>query len=342
MKLLIYFFLLLTFLLTVSPIFAQQPNQLDLTTSPLFFEFSTEKGTTIKDKIRLRNNSANPISLNVGLQRLAPGQNSEVTLSDPKAGDEFVSWLAIEKQTITARPREWTDIPFTLKIPETAAFGYYFAFLLTQTPPEPEAGTAKVTGGIAVPVLLNVKAPGAIAKAELLEFKPKAFINEIMPVEFVARVSNTGNVHLKPRGNIFIRGVGGKDLAILEINQELGSILPDATRSFEVSWTDGFLVREPVTEDGKVLTDEKGNTKTKLSVNWNKLTEFRFGRYNGQLLMAYDDGTRDVTLEGITAFWVIPYKITAGLTIGVIAFVLIIRKFLQAYVEREVRRRKES
>lgn len=327
MKLSIYSFLLLTFLFTTRPIFAQQ-QPLDLTASPVFFEFSTEKGATLKDKIRVRNNTAASISLQVGLQRLAPGANSEVELSDPKTGDEFVSWLNIENQTINARPREWTDIPFTIKIPETAAFGYYFAFLLTQAPPEQEAGTAKVAGGVAVPVLLNVKAPGAIAKGELLEFKPKVFINEYLPVEFSARISNTGNVHIKPRGNIFIRGAGGKDLAILEVNQALGSVLPQAARSFESAWTDGFLVREP---------GEGG--KTKLTINWNKLTDFRIGRYSAYLLAVYDDGTKDVAFEGTTAFWVIPYKLIGGTLLALLALIFAIRKLLKAYVATEIRRR---
>lgn len=327
LRILTILFLFSIFLTSAAPVFAQQqldPDLIgvDLTTSPLFFEFSTEKGATITDKIRVRNNSANSISIQVSLQRLAPGANNEAALSDPKGGDEFVSWVKFESQSITARPREWTDIPFTINVPDTAAFGYYFAFLLTQTPPEQEAGTAKVAGGIAVPVLLNVKAPGAIAKGELVEFKPKAFINEYLPVEFTARVENKGNVHIKPRGNIFVRS-GNNDLAILEINKEMGSILPQASRNFETSWLDGFLVRE----------------EGKLTINWNKLTDFRLGRYSGHLLMVYDDGTKDAALEAATTFWVIPYKIIGGLVIGIIALVLIIRKLLQIYVAREVKKR---
>lgn len=323
LQILTVLFLLPIFLTSASLTFAQA-NQLDLTTSPLFFEFSTEKGAIITDKIRVRNNSGAPIPLQVSLQRLAPGRNSEVELSDPKGGDEFVSWLNIENQTITAGPREWTDIPFTINVPDTAAFGYYFALLLSQTPPEQEAGTAKVTGGVAVPVLINVKAPGAKAEGQLVEFKPKSFINEYLPVEFVARVSNLGNIHIKPRGNIFIRS-GNNDLAILEVNQEMGSILPQAQRSFESSWTDGFLVRE----------------NGKLTVNWNKLTDFRFGRYIGQLLMVYDDGTRDITLEGTTTFWVIPYKIIGGALVVLIGLIFVIRKLLKAYVASEIKRRQE-
>ena len=265
LRILTILFLFSVFFTSVSQIFAQEHDPdligVDLTTSPLFFEFSTEKGAAIKDKIRVRNNSADSIPLRLSLQRLAPGANSEAALSDPKPEDEFPLWVKVDSATITARPREWTDIPFTIHIPETAAFGYYFAFLLTQTAPQKEPGTAKVAGGVAIPVLLNVKVPGAIVKGELLKFKSKAFINEYLPVEFAVQVANSGNVHIKPRGNIFIRGSKGKDLAILEINQALGSVLPQTKRSFENSWTDGFLVKE----------------KGKLKINWNKLTDFRIG-----------------------------------------------------------------
>lgn len=316
-------------------IFAQQA--LDISISPLFFEFSTEKGSVLKDKIRVRNNSSSSVTLQVGLQRLAAGTNNEASLSDPKPEDEFVRWVKLEAQTVTARPREWTDIPFTIEVPDDAAFGYYFAFLISQSASK-EPGAVKLAGGVAIPVLLNVKTLGAVASGKLLQFAPKSFINEYLPVEFLVSVSNTGNVHIKPRGNIFVRSGGEKDLAILEVNQPLGSVLPQATRTFESAWMDGFLVREPIVEDGKVVKDEKGGVKTKLTVNWNKLTEFRFGRYTGHLLMVYDDGTRDVAMEGSTTFWVIPYKVIGGLILGIIILIFLLRSLLRGYVAREAKK----
>lgn len=305
-------FLLSIFLTSATLIFAQT-DKLDLSVSPLFFEFSTEKGAAIKDKIRVRNNSASPISLRVGLQRLAPGQNSEATLADPKPEDEFVSWVKLESQSISARPREWTEIPFTISIPQDAAFGYYFAFLLTQSPPQQEAGTAKVTGGVAVPVLLNVKAPGAIASGKLIEFKPKASFYDYLPATFITRFSNTGNVHIKPRGNIFIKNAfTARQVGILEVNPEMGSILPGASRSFESQWNESFIVREPVIEDGKTVLTKDGKPKTSLKVNWDKILSLRIGKYNATALLVVSGADRDYSYEATTSFIVFPYLLVFG------------------------------
>jgi hypothetical protein len=305
---------------------AAQENRLDLSLSPVFFEFSVEPGAVIKDKIRVRNNTANSLDLAVGIQRIAPGRNSEVEISDPRREDEYVSWISFERKSVTARPREWTDIPFTINVPDNAAFGYYFAFFLSQAGVEEEPGAARVVGGVAVPVLLNVKAPGAQISGNLIEFKAGSFINEYLPVEFTARVENTGNVHIKPRGNIFIRR-GDRDISILEINEDLGSVLPGAQRTFESAWTDGFLVRDPDTK--------------KLQINWNKLTEFRFGPYSAHLLMVYDDGQKDVALEESVTFWVIPYKVIGGIILALIVLMFIGKKLLAAYVASEIRKRQK-
>jgi hypothetical protein len=289
-----------------------QENRLDLSLSPVFFEFSVEPGAVIKDKIRVRNNTANSLDLAVGIQRIAPGRNSEVEISDPRREDEYVSWISFERKSVTARPREWTDIPFTINVPDNAAFGYYFAFFLSQAGVEEEPGTAKVVGGVAVPVLLNVKAPGAQISGNLIEFKTGSFINEYLPVEFTARVENTGNVHIKPRGNIFILGWDKRELAILEINESMSAILPGAERSFTANWNGGFLTRDKAS--GRVQID------------WDKpLTTLRFGPHTAYLLMTYDDGQKDIALEERVTFWVIPYTLIIGIVIAIVILVVLIR-----------------
>jgi hypothetical protein len=40
-----------------------------------------------------------------------------------------------------------------------------------------------------------------------------------------------------------------------------------------------FLVREPVIQDGQVKLDKNGKPVENLSINWNKLTSFRIGKY---------------------------------------------------------------
>ena len=95
-------------------------------------------------------------------------------------------------------------------------------------------------------------------------------------------------------------------------------------------------MREAVIENDQVKVDGNGKVVTKLKINWNKLTEFRIGPYEAKLLVVYDDGQRDVVLEGSSTFWVIPYKIIGGIVIGLIILFFAVKFLLRWYVGRQV------
>lgn len=337
-KLLAFLLFFTTVLLSTSGPVNAQANTVALTFTPVFFDLTAKPGQTIKDRFRIRNNTGETIPLKLEVKKVvSPGENS-IVLEDTTSEDQFVSWIKVDVPFFQARPREWTDVNFEIHVPEDAAFGYYWAFVLSQDLGEnnPNNSTQVIPSG-AVPVLLNVLSPGAVAEAKLVEFKAGSFINEYLPVDFAVKVANQGNVHIKPRGNIFIRS-SAKDLAILEVNQDLGNILPLATRVFDASWDDGFLVRKPVVEEGKVKLDKNGKAVTHLSINWNRLTHFRIGRYKADVLLVYDNGERDVVLEGTTAFWVFPYKFVGGFLLILLLVVLILRTLLRSYVRKEARK----
>jgi hypothetical protein len=318
--------------LLVTPSFAQT-DRLDLTVTPVFFDYTTEPGKEITDKIRLRNNGNAGVNLKVQVKKLTASDIREANLEDPKPEDTFIQWVKLDKPNFTATPQEWIDIPFTISVPTDASFGYYMAFTVSQDTTGAASGesTAVIQGEVAVPVLLNVKSPNTKAEAELVEFKPKSFINEYLPVEFDVKLRNTGNVHLKPRGNIFIRGNSDKDLALLEVNEGMSTVLPQGSRVYNASWNDGFLTLQK--------DESTGQTKYNLKANWDKLTDFRIGPYTASLLMVYDNGTRDVMLESKTTFWVFPWKIIGGAIIALLLIIFGIKFMIDSYIKSQMKRR---
>jgi len=318
-----------------------QNKLIDVTVSPIYFDYTNTSGETIKDKIRIRNNTSTSLDLKFNIGKLGPTEETgSITILDPQPEDSYIQWLKFDSSTISARPQEWTDIPFTITIPEDAAFGYYWAVSLEQTnSPDLNNNTAKVSGAAAIPILLNVKKEGAKTQASIVEFKAKNFINQFLPVQFETKIKNTGNVHIRPRGNIFISGQGAKDIAILEVNEGSGSILPNLTRLFEASWMDGFIVNEPVLEDGEVKLDDKGKPKTELKIHWDKLTHIRYGPYTATLVMVFDDGTRDILMESKADFWVIPYTVIGIILIILISAFLIIKFTLRSYINSQLKKR---
>jgi hypothetical protein len=154
-------------------------------------------------------------------------------------------------------------------------------------------------------------------------------------------VQNQGNVHLRPTGNIFI-SAGNNDLVSLDVNPGQSNIIPGTNKTFETSWNDGFLVKEQVMENGQVKLDKNGKPVEKLTINWDKLTSFRIGRYTANLLLVYDNGQRDIPLEAKIDFWIIPYRII-GFSLGsLVVIILILRFLLKFYINREVKKRLQN
>ena len=330
----------LIFLSLSSSVYAQSPAQgrLDLTVSPPVIELTAIPGQKITEKFRVRNNVNSPIDLQISVRRLTsdPTNGNPIPENAPKG--EELKWVTFDKPEFSALPLEWQDITFSIDIPESAAYGYYYVFRITPKDNATLTTTgSKIKGEILIVTLLNVKKTGALSKTDLVGFSSKKMINEYLPVEFMVKMANKGNVHVKPRGNIFITRGGGKEIAILEVNPNIGSILPGGSREFEASWMDGFLVRQNVTEDGQTKLDDNGKPITKIEINWNKLTNFRIGPYEAKLLMVYDDGNKDVVIEGATTFWVIPYTVIGiGLATLIVLFI-IIRFLLKWYVGRAIK-----
>jgi hypothetical protein len=317
---------------------AQTQTNFDLTVSPVFFDLTSNPGEKITDRIRVRNNTTSDMKVKVGVKKMGGDQNGTLTLLDGK-DDPTTSWIVLSSSEITAKALEWTDVPFSINIPSDAAFGYYYAVTFSQTGAGPlgQTGTS-LTGSSAVPILLNVRKEGAQAKAEVVEFSTENYINEYLPIDFTVKVENKGNIHVKPHGNIFIASGSDKNIAILDVNQTLGTIIPNTNRTYQSSWDDGFLVREPVLQYGEPKKNKKGDIEYKLSINWNKLTSFRIGKYTANLLLVYDDGTKDKTVEATTSFWVFPWKAVLIIIGAVIILLVLLRFILKAYIKRELKK----
>jgi hypothetical protein len=318
--------------------FAQTPSNFDVTVSPVFFDLSANPGGKVSDRIRVRNNTNSPIPLKIEIKKLTGDTTGDLVLRDDNS-DNSLSWIKFEEITFIAKPLEWTNVPFSIDIPGEAAYGYYYAVTFKQDENSPLAKTgAKITGGAAVPILLTVRKEGAKAEAKILKFSADKAVYEYLPVNFTINLENIGNVHIRPHGNIFISDGRNKNLAILDVNQSAGSVIPNTKKVFQASWQDGFLVKEPVMEQGQVKLDKDGKPVEKLTINWNKLTSFRIGKYTANLILVFDNGKRDVSLDANVSFWVIPYKALIIIGLTLILTILIARFLIKRYIQKQIKK----
>lgn len=341
----VYFFsawfvlLIVCFVSLPSPVFAQvsDPNLppvtgLRLITSPLPINLVTTPGTTVTTELKVKNGGTTPEALKIDLMKFkAYEESGKPQLMDPEPEDEFLKWITFSESRFILAPDEWKTVTATFTVPETASFGYYYAFVFSRAEDAQVTSSKEtvVVGGTAVLVLLEVSIPDAKREVTVTEFSVNKRFYEFLPATFSVKLRNTGNVHIAPRGNIFIDQGSTRDIAILEVNSEKGSILPNSNRVFDTTWQDGFPVYEEKTEDGRVALDEQGNTVYDLTWNWQDASKLRFGKYHAKLLLIYDDGHRDIPIEGEVSFWVVPWRLVLSLLMALTLPALLVYFFMK-------------
>ncbi len=320
--------------------YAQSANGFNVTLSPTVVDLTTDPGTVIHNKFRIHNNNTSPIFLKITINKLSPqNENGNFVPQTPTKNDQYISWISFDHPNFTAAGDDWTDINFSINVPKDAAFGYYYAISIGQDTSKIKNANEKVLGQVVLPILLNVRNKNAKAELKLINFITTSFVNEYLPVTFNAVFKNTGNVHLRPDGNIFIgRSPSDKDLISINLNPGFGAILPGGIRNYKISWDDGFIVREPVYQDGEIELDSHKNPIYHLVINWNNLTSFRIGKYTATLLAVYDNGTRDIPIEATTTFWVIPYTLFAEILGGLIILFFLFRFLIKIYIKKQIKK----
>ncbi|MDP2838167.1 MAG: hypothetical protein Q8O53_02720, partial [Candidatus Moranbacteria bacterium] len=284
---------------------------LRLVTSPLPISLIVEPGKTITTDLKVKNGGTQPETLKIDLMKFkAYEESGKPQLLERELTDDFLNWVTFSEENFTIAPDEWKTVTATFTIPPTAAFSYYYALVFSRAEevrPLDSNQTALV-GGTAVLVLLEARVPGAQREVTVAEFSADKRFYEFLPATFGIKLKNTGNVHIAPRGNIFVDRGSTHDIAILEVNSEKGNVLPASSRVFDAVWNDGFPRYTAKVQDGKTVLDEKGNPVFELKWDWNDASKLRFGKYTAKLLLIYDDGQRDVPIEGEVSFWVVPWR----------------------------------
>ena len=296
---------------------AQEANY-DVTVSPVFFDLSANPGGTINDKIRIRNNTTSPLPIKLTVKKLSGDLNGEITLKNDDS-DNTTTWIKFNEDSFVANPLEWTDVPFSIDIPENAAYGYYFAISFEQDDTSPLARTgAKITGAAAVPILLNVRKEGAKIEGKLDVFKTDSDYYEYPPINFSTTFVNTGNLHIRPHGTIFIKDWLGRQVAELNVNGAQGSVLPNSKRVFENTWNDGFITYEPKMEYDQVKRDENGKVEKELKFHFDKILDLRVGRYTATAIMVISTSEKDIPFQSQVSFFVFPWKVLIAILLFVV------------------------
>jgi hypothetical protein len=303
------------------PLPAHADSGINLTTSPLPVNLSANPGQTVTTDLRIQNSSNTTQRIKVSLMKFsAYGESGKPALQNREPGDDYFDWASFNPTSFDAPPKQWVTVKMTIQVPKTAAFGYYYAAVFSPADQKPTGKGNVYLGSTAILVLLEVKSPNAKRSVTIADFSVDKRTYEFLPVNFSVRLHNDGNVHLLPAGSIYIKR-GSKQVAVIPFNTQHGNILPNSYRIYTSSWNDGFPVYVDKTQNGQVMLNKNDKPVQQLQWNFTKLPHLKFGHYTANLLVVYDNGSRDVPLEASVSFWVVPWRIIAfvivvgGLTI---------------------------
>lgn len=291
-----------------------------LTFSPPTFDFSANPGDTINDAVRVHNEGDAAVTLRVESVNFASKPGDETSgipdfypSAEVRNGRELAPWISFINKEITLQPGERGSVFYEIKVPSDAGPGSYFgAALITSLSPQSDQGVS-VVGNTAVLILLKVNGD-AVEEARLTSFTASPSFAASLPTTFEARIENAGTVHLRPVGEVTIKDMFGKSVAVVHVNRlEYKSVLPGGARRFSADW-----FREELSEDASLWERQSKN--------------FAFGPYTAELTMEY--GQQGKTMTATARFWVFPWLVIAAGAAALAAIIAAIVGFLRWYRKR--------
>lgn len=224
-----------------------------LTISPPIVEQEISPGETKVNTIRISNPTASLVEAYPrAMDFAAKGETGEPAFSEGQ-GDvnsyALSSWISFSEPKIAMAPEQVKEFKYTITVPANAEpGGHYGAVFFATEPPKSDESSSQVSLSTMIGSLVLVKVPGNITeRAEVLEFKAaKNIYFSAKSVDIDTRVSNTGNVHVKPLGEIKLTNIFGQSPATLEFNSQRGNVLPESVRKFQNNWHGSILTVGPI------------------------------------------------------------------------------------------------
>lgn len=247
-----------------------------VTVSPLNFELNSNPGDQFANYIKIYNDTDAEISVKMEVEDfMASGEKGEVLLKSDNSISTYSlhNWVSMNPEVFNLSPRTTQIVEFSIAVPKNAEPGGHYASILASVS---GAGVESTGVGVAQKVgsLLLLSVSGEIyEKMDIVEFLAPKF-TEYGPKELTAKFTNSGTMHVKPRGFVIIKNMFGKEVAKIDIPQL--NILPQSSRKIDI----------PVKLSGLV------------------------GKYEASLVAIYGVGNEPISAAA--AYWVFPWKIISG------------------------------
>lgn len=300
-------------------VFASSPASA-ITVIPPSIEYSdVNPGEVITDKVKLFNETTSIVQYFSSVANFTSKDETGSPQFLPEDSSEgLATWMTLEKGPLDLQPGERREIPIEIKVPSDASPGGHYASIFFSDQPEAGAGPAQVTIGSRIGILVLLRIQGAINESgTIASFETSDGQRNFsrLPIEFLLRFQNSGNVHVRPTGSVTVRNMLGGTSAVLPVNTGQGAVLPQSIRKFEVSWE-----RKPGQES-------QGNFFQEIGREWQN---FGLGPYTANVLLTYGQ-SNDKTVSSTLTFWVFPWRVLILWVIGIVVLIWLIVLLIKRY-----------
>lgn len=277
----------------------QTPNANDFVVGPGKTELRIDPGQTSLKNITITNRYGKEMRFNIEIEDFTSGKNPNEAMSlmgDEKGPYSLRDYIKPEVMSFVLQQGDRASIPVSISIPADATpGGLYGAVIVTTETTDPlekaqlEAEQAK--SGIMIKSriasLFFVRVNGPVTEDGILsEFKVNKSVFTKGPINFSYSFKNNGSVYLNPYGIIEITNLYGT--VVEQISVQPYFVMPNFDRLMSKTWD----------------------------------REFTMGRYKATLKL--NRGYGDQVDTKTVTFWVLPWKIIAGILIGLFLLLVII------------------
>lgn len=292
-----------------------------LTISPPSIEFAVQPGNQAEFVVKLYNEGATKQQLFLDATTFTSGSEEGIPAYDfsvPK--EDIATWVKLDPAPIVLEPQGRKEVTITVNVPADAAPGGHYGIVAFSSKP-PSSGTdtpqVAITQGIGTLLLVRIEG-NVVESATISAFSTAARTNRL-PVAFATTYQNTGNIHLKPSGELTITSMTKKVVATIPVNATKRSTLPNSSRSYDVTW-------------------EKGTVKATASNAWAKFWEeysneranFGFGKYTATLVLTAGQ-SGGVATTATTTFTVFPWHVILAWGVGFIILLVLLIMLIKRY-----------
>ncbi len=275
-----------------------------LTVSPARIEITADPGQSIQGEVELLNEQKEEKIFYTSYENFeSRGDTGAPYFTGDKSG--LATWISTDTE-VNLAPDERKTVPYTITVPKDAKPGGYFAALFFGNQPENKNGGSEVVIGGKIGILILLRVSGDVDEsAGITDFGTeggKRFFSTL-PIVFTYGFNNIGGDRVIPRGNIKINNLLHIRSVSLLANKNEGSVLPQSTRRFTVSWGGESKEKKNIGFLNTVLAQIK---------------DFHIGWYTANIDLTWGASSQNATKT--YHFFVIPWQLISIILIATLVF----------------------